>query len=100
MYLDRSSDTFREVSMKASFPRNASGRCALRASITCAAFAFVLLVVARGWGEEPEACTTENLLAGRAPSSVERVRRDAALITDGAITAEGEVWDAEPAVLM
>ncbi|MBN1610313.1 MAG: hypothetical protein JW940_27035 [Polyangiaceae bacterium] len=46
---------------------------------------------------EPE-CTTENLLAGRAPTEHQQISGRLAVVTDGAIGTEGSQWDAPLAV--
>lgn len=53
-----------------------------------------------GVGAQAEPCTTENLLAGLLPSRMEHIRRNAALVTDGAVAAEGALWDAAPALML
>jgi spermidine synthase len=45
-----------------------------------------------------DVCDSTNLLAGRMPSAVAEVTGDAALLTDGAVAPEGDVWDAPTAV--
>jgi spermidine synthase len=47
-----------------------------------------------------DACTTENLLAGRAPIESRSVRRNLGLATDGAVSAEGAVWNADSAIIL
>jgi hypothetical protein len=47
----------------------------------------------------PSSCGTENLLAGRLPSSQQAMSRDLRLVTDGQVAPEGAQWDAPPAVL-
>ena len=47
----------------------------------------------------PSSCGTENLLAGRMPSSQQAMSRDLRLVTDGQVAPEGAQWDAPPAVL-
>jgi hypothetical protein len=47
----------------------------------------------------PATCGTENLLAGRLPSSQQAMSRDLRLVTDGQAAPEGAQWDAPPAVL-
>jgi spermidine synthase len=44
------------------------------------------------------ACDGTNLVAGQRPVQQPGLRGDPGLITDGAVTAEGAVWDAPPAV--
>lgn len=46
------------------------------------------------------ACPEGNLLAGKKPIAWQETRRDLALLTDGAITPEGSMWDAAPAVIL
>src|SRR5262245_7835865 len=41
---------------------------------------------------EADACTTQNLLASRAPSEAQLVG-NAALVTDGEIVPDGALWD-------
>jgi len=48
--------------------------------------------------EQVGACDATNMLAGRMPSILAEVRGDAALVTDGAVAPEGDVWDAPAAV--
>jgi spermidine synthase len=47
-----------------------------------------------------EACTTENLIARRAPVDSASVRRDLALVTDGVVAAEGAQWNADAAIVL
>jgi spermidine synthase len=44
------------------------------------------------------ACDTTNLLAGRMPSAHTEIGGDSALVTDGIVAPEGDVWDAPTAV--
>ena len=43
-------------------------------------------------------CDSTNLLAGRMPSAHTEISGDAALVTDGIVAPEGDVWDAPTAV--
>jgi hypothetical protein len=45
-------------------------------------------------------CGTENLLTARKPVATQGVRGDTALLTDGAIAAEGTTWDAPAALIL
>jgi spermidine synthase len=45
-------------------------------------------------------CTSANALAGLLPSRMEHIRRNAALVTDGAVAAEGALWDSAPALML
>jgi hypothetical protein len=54
---------------------------------------------ARAQQMTPASCGTENLLAGRLPSSQQAMSRDLRLVTDGQAAPEGAQWDAPPAVL-
>ncbi len=47
-----------------------------------------------------QACPPGNLLAGRNPAGRLNVRGQLALVTDGAATAEGALWNAAPAVIL
>jgi spermidine synthase len=47
-----------------------------------------------------DSCTSANLLAGLAPISTTSIRRNPALVTDGAVSVEGAAWDAEPAIIL
>lgn len=60
--------------------------------------AIVALTCGRAHAEP--ACGTDNLLAGRKPARTDSIRGDVALLTDGAIGAEGTVWDAPVAVVL
>ena len=44
----------------------------------------------------PAACDGTNLLAGRRPVASAAITGDPALVTDGAVVAEGAVWDGPP----
>lgn len=46
------------------------------------------------------ACGVENLIAGKKPSASQEIRGDVALITDGAVAAEGAQWDAPVVVTL
>src|SRR5687767_6394480 len=43
-------------------------------------------------------CSSANLLAGKMPSQIAAFDGNAALVTDGAVAAEGAVWNAPAAV--
>jgi hypothetical protein len=47
---------------------------------------------------ESRACGVENLLAGRRPIASQEIRGEVALLTDGAVGAEGTAWDGPPAI--
>jgi hypothetical protein len=50
-------------------------------------------------GMSSGACGTENLLAGKLPSSQQAMSRDMRLVTDGQVAPEGAQWDAPPAAV-
>jgi spermidine synthase len=48
--------------------------------------------------EQVGACDATNMLAGRMPSALAEIVGDTAMVTDGAVAPEGDVWDAPTAV--
>jgi hypothetical protein len=64
---------------------------------------FALLAVsappAAAQGMSSPSCGTENLLAGKLPSSQQDIARNLRLVTDGQAAPEGAQWDAPPAVV-
>jgi spermidine synthase len=48
----------------------------------------------------PDACGTEDLIAGKTPWGQQELRGNAALVTDGSVAPEGAVWDAPLAVVL
>jgi spermidine synthase len=74
----------------------------LAASIRRLVFACVsaALAYAPGSALADASCTSENLLAGRTPTAATSIRRNASLVTDGTITAEGANWSSESALIL
>jgi spermidine synthase len=48
--------------------------------------------------DQTGACDATNLLAGKMPSALAEVSGEAALVTDGTVAPEGDVWDAPTAL--
>jgi hypothetical protein len=74
----------------------------LRSVAFCGTFALLLGAVGGTAVAEELAspsCGTENLLAGKLPSSRQDISRDLHLVTDGSAAPEGAQWDAPPAVV-
>jgi spermidine synthase len=70
-------------------------------SLVCAGLGFALAVGAGPQAhadDQANACDATNLLAGRMPSAQAEISGDAALVTDGTVAPEGDVWDAPTAV--